>query len=58
MNYTLKEIAAICGGEITGPELEKVTRISIDSRTIYQVGEVLFVAIRGERHDGHQYINK
>ncbi len=56
MNYTLRDIAEICGGEISGSDRAKVSRLSIDSRTLYQAGDVLFVAIRGERHDGHQYI--
>jgi len=56
MNYTLREISKICGAEITGSDRRKISRISIDSRTLYQTGEVLFIAIRGERHDGHRYI--
>ncbi len=56
MNYSLKEIAEICNGEVFGTGNYRVNRISIDSRTIYQAGEVLFVAIRGDRHDAHQYI--
>lgn len=54
--YTLQKIAEITGGDLSGPALEKITRISIDSRTIYQPGGILFVAIRGERHDGHRFI--
>lgn len=39
------------GGGIAGPDLESV---SIDSRTIEPNG--LFVAIRGDRLDGHKYV--
>ncbi len=39
------------GGGIAGPDL---TSVSIDSRTIEPGG--LFVAIRGERLDGHKYV--
>ncbi|MFC2115192.1 bifunctional UDP-N-acetylmuramoyl-tripeptide:D-alanyl-D-alanine ligase/alanine racemase [Bacteroidota bacterium] len=54
--YTLQKIAEICEGELSGSAREEVSRISIDSRTISQPGEILFVAIRGERHDGHRFI--
>ncbi len=56
MRYTLKELADICKGEIHGPGREEITRISIDSRTVYEPGGILFLAIRGERHDWHAFI--
>jgi len=56
MNYTLQEIAEITGGELTGSPREEITRISTDSRTIYHPDGALFLAIRGERHDGHNFI--
>lgn len=54
--YTLQKIAEITGGDIFGSAREEITRISIDSRTIYEPGGILFVAIRGERHDGHRFV--
>ncbi len=56
MQYTLKDIAEITGGDLNGPPGDKISRISIDSRTIYQPEGVLFLAIRGERHDGHAFV--
>ena len=51
------EIATFCGAKLCGidPELN-VSGISTDSRTIC-AGE-LFVALRGENFDGHDYIAK
>jgi Alr-MurF fusion protein len=55
MNYSIKEICNIVGGEHSGPD-QVIEQISIDSRGLSQSGKVIFVAIRGERHDGHFYI--
>ena len=54
---TLEEIAQACGGEYIGDEEKKViavTDVVIDSRLVKKGS--LFVAIRGERTDGHLYI--
>ncbi|HEC43232.1 MAG TPA: bifunctional UDP-N-acetylmuramoyl-tripeptide:D-alanyl-D-alanine ligase/alanine racemase [Bacteroides sp.] len=56
MKYSLQEIAEITGGDLRGSSSEIISRISIDSRTIIQPEGILFLAIRGERHDGHKYI--
>lgn len=56
-NLTLKNIAAACGGTYIGPEEllnREVSAITTDSRTIEQ--DSLFVAIKGERVDGHKFI--
>ena len=56
-NMTLAHIAEVCGGIYFGPEekkTEEVTDIVTDSR---KAGEgSLFVAIPGERVDGHKFI--
>ena len=56
-NMTLAHIAEVCGGTYFGPEekkTEEVTDIVTDSR---KAGEgSLFVAIPGERVDGHRFI--
>ncbi|MGI9383237.1 MAG: UDP-N-acetylmuramoylalanyl-D-glutamyl-2,6-diaminopimelate--D-alanyl-D-alanine ligase [Methyloligellaceae bacterium] len=41
-------------GEVTGTVPQALTEVSIDSRTLAQGS--LFVAIRGERLDGHDYV--
>jgi UDP-N-acetylmuramoyl-tripeptide--D-alanyl-D-alanine ligase len=53
---TLADVAAATGGDATGapPSDDPLAGVSIDSRTI-QRGE-LFVAIRGPRFDGHDFL--
>ena len=61
MHLTLAEVALGCAGRLEAPaSLSAVgallaTGYSIDSRTI-QPGE-LFFAVRGERHDGHAFLD-
>jgi len=53
--FTLKQIGKICNGKIiSGTPNQCVSGISIDSRTV-QAGE-LFIALRGDRYDAHQFI--
>ena len=57
--FTLEEIAAACGGKYVGDESLKSTAISSverDSRCIKE--NSLFLAIKGERVDGHNFIEK
>src|SRR5690242_16422080 len=56
MNLTLDEINAAVGGTLEGPGNVKVKGYSIDSRTL-KPGE-LFVAIKGPRFDGHQFVQQ
>ena len=56
-NLTLKNMAEVCSGTLYAPEaaaLTEVTSITSDSRTV-ESGS-LFVAIKGERVDGHKFI--
>lgn len=52
--FTVAEIARATGGEIIGEAAGEVTGVSTDSRKIAS-GE-LFVPLRGERFDGHDFI--
>lgn len=57
--YTLGEIAKACGGKFIGDRarlLDTISNVVIDSRKVTDGS--LFVAIRGERTDGHLYIEK
>ncbi len=56
--YTTGEIAVMVGGELRGSPEEVISGISTDSRTIHQPEASLFVAIRGDRHDGHSFISE
>ncbi len=54
--YTTGEIADMVGGELQGPPGEPISSIGTDSRTIHPDEATLFVAIRGDRHDGHSFV--
>lgn len=55
MNDSLKNIAAAAGGVFSGED-NRVRRIAIDSRRVDDPSGTLFVALRGARRDGHDYI--
>lgn len=52
--WTLDEVAAVVGGTVVGDGEREVRGIATDSRTLAP-GE-LFVAISGERYDGHEFV--
>jgi len=52
--WTLSAFVEAAGGRVKGDAGQEITGISIDSRTV-QPGEA-FVAIRGDRLDGHDYV--
>ena len=57
--FTLGEIAKACGGKFIGDRarlLDTISGVVIDSRKVTDGS--LFVAIKGERTDGHLYIEK
>ena len=52
--FTLQEIAEATGGSMTGEPGAVATAVSTDSRRV--AAGALFVALRGERFDGHDFI--
>lgn len=57
MSYTLSEIARATHAVNTVIRSDfSVRQLLIDSRSLAATNDVLFVAIPGERHDGHAYI--
>lgn len=56
MNLSLNDIAIMCGGELStdSNKNQMVTSVVIDSRNV--TPNSLFVAIKGENHDGHSYV--
>lgn len=55
ISFTVKElIDACCGYQVSGDNYQLISGVSIDSRKI-QPGE-LFIALKGERFDGHKFI--
>ncbi|MDR2382386.1 MAG: bifunctional UDP-N-acetylmuramoyl-tripeptide:D-alanyl-D-alanine ligase/alanine racemase [Prevotellaceae bacterium] len=58
MQYKLSEIAGILGCVYLGNDVV-INHIFVDSRNrIDKMETALFVAIKGERHDGHDYIEE
>ena len=55
MNDSLKNIAVLAGGVFSGQD-RQVLRVAIDSRRTDDPEGTLFIALRGERRDGHDYI--
>jgi alanine racemase len=54
--YTTGEMAAMLGAQLVGTAGEVIRTISTDSRTLHKPEATLFVALRGDRHDGHAFI--
>lgn len=53
MSWTLGELASFCGGRVSGSPDLVIESVSTDTRTLGR--GALFVAIRGESHDGHDH---
>ncbi len=56
INYSANEIASITRGTVTGNGEIFINRLLIDSRNLAFPVESLFIAIRGDRHDGNTFI--
>ncbi len=57
-NYHIEKIAGVVGGELhRGGSNQVIRNIVTDSRKFSFPGDSLFVAIRGERNDGHKYLS-
>lgn len=57
--YTLEQISGIVNGKLIGQEKEhSISHILLDSRTVINPFNSLFFAIKGERHNGHHYIQQ
>src|SRR4030042_6992257 len=56
--YTLEILCKTLNGTLYGDPGASFSQISVDSRTLYSPDETLFIALRGDRHDGHNYIGE
>jgi alanine racemase len=56
--YHMREIAELTGGKILlqNPSTGPITHLLTDSRKIIYPESSLFIAIRGDRNDGHRYL--
>jgi alanine racemase len=57
VRYSVNEIATIVKGELKGSSNAVINDILIDSRKLGNPSVSLFFAIKGDRHDGHNYIH-
>ena len=56
--WNLKDICRIVDGALSGEGKLSINSIGTDSRNILPSTGIMFVALRGERHDGHHYIDQ
>ena len=54
--YSIDKIAFSCNGKLHGREEAVIRHLITDSRKFSFPGESLFIAISGQRHDGHNYL--
>ena len=52
---TLSRIAQATGGRLVGAD-RTIASVATDTRALGQAGDALFVALRGERFDGHDHV--
>ncbi len=55
---TIRQVAMITNGSILGDADRLVGHLATDSRSLPGIDNVMFIAIRGERHDGNDYIRE
>ncbi len=55
-DYRLNDIAAILGGEGKALSNPLITHLATDSRSYFVSEETLFFALKGVKHDGHDFI--
>jgi Alr-MurF fusion protein len=58
LNYTVGELSNILNAKLTGKTERVIKSVSIDSRSVAGGENVLFFALVGEHHDGHNYISE
>ena len=57
MTIRLSQIASLCGGRLVGTDMP-VGEVLTDSRKLFVAGRTLFVALKGERHDGAHHVGE
>ena len=60
MHYTIRQIATITGGQLLAPREgeDPVEHLLLDSRQVIFPETSLFIALKGRRHDGHDYLQE
>lgn len=57
LNYSIEDIAKTVNGRIIGNKDFIAKQIIIDSRNFFSDSDTLFIAIKGDNNDGHNYIS-
>jgi len=57
LKLSSSDIAKIVGGKLTGPDDIIVSEIVIDTRQLSVTDGLMFFALRGKNHDGHNFID-
>jgi len=58
LNYSIKKISEIVNADLISRQDTFISKVIIDSRSSITDANTLFVAIKGERHNGHDFINE
>ena len=58
--YFIVDIVSLCEGEVVqkGNSNSEIKSILIDSRRIYNSNKSVFIAVKGDRHNGHQFLSE
>ncbi|HRH10340.1 MAG TPA: Mur ligase domain-containing protein, partial [Bacteroidia bacterium] len=56
--YSVQEIARICDGTLKGNSKTKIKSFLTDSRNLTSPEAVIFIAIKTEKNNGHQFIKE
>lgn len=56
--YSIHEIIKLTGGELLQKGVENlfVNHLLIDSRRVFSANDSIFIAVNGDRHDGHDFV--
>lgn len=54
--FSIEELTQACDGRAENINASHINSVSIDSRTVLEDG--LYVAIKGDRYDGHEFVHK
>ena len=58
MNFAANQVTSILSAKLIGKQENSFLNIITDSRTAGFTAQALFVAVKGERHNGHIYIKE
>ena len=56
-NMTLADVAELCHADIIGDAKRSFSEIVTDSRRLFVPVKSLFIALKGERHNGENYVS-